>query len=83
MTVYNTKADVLVNADNPGLMKIQNVYPILKKSIYTLQKEYNLNYVLFRESFANLKDVKLQKAAIEHKVGDIILIRLKKNASET
>jgi len=83
MTVYNTKADVFVNADNPGLMKIQDVYPILKKSVQNLQKEYNLDYILFRESFANLKDIKLQKAIIEHRVGDIVLVKLKKHANET
>jgi hypothetical protein len=82
MTVYNTKADVFVNADNPGLMKIQDVYPVLKKSISSLQKEYNLDYILFRESFAKLHDVKLQKSAIQYRVGDIVLIRLKKRTSE-
>lgn len=81
MTVYNTKADVFVNADNPGLMKIQDVYPILKKSVKEIQKEYKLDYVLFRESFANFKDVQLHKSAIQHRVGDIVLINLKKNAN--
>jgi len=77
MTVYNTKADIFVNADNPGLMKIQDVYPVLKKPIIALQKEYNLNYVLFRESFARLKDAKLKKSEIQHRVGDIVLIKLR------
>lgn len=82
MTVYNTKAYVFVNADNPGLMKIQDVYPILKKSIKQLQKEYNLDYVLFRETFTTLKEVKLQKTMIQHRVGDIVLIKLKKQTNE-
>lgn len=77
MTVYNTKADIFVNADNPGLMKIQEVYPILKKSIKFLKTKYNLDYLLLRESFAPLKDIKLQKVKIKHKVGDILLIDLK------
>ncbi|MEK7517756.1 MAG: hypothetical protein AAB583_04350 [Patescibacteria group bacterium] len=78
MTVYNTKADVLVNADNKGLMKIMDIYPILKKPISKLKKEYNLNYLLLRESFASLNDLKLPKAKIEFRTGDIALIRLDK-----
>lgn len=76
MTVYNTKAEVLVNADNPGLMKIQEVYPILKKSISFLQKRYSLDYLLLRENFAKLDDLKLTSAKIVFKSGDVLLIRL-------
>ncbi len=76
MTVYNTKADVLVNADNPGLMKIQEVYPILKKPISFLQKKYSLDYLLLRESFAKLEDLKLSKPNIVFRSGDVLLIRL-------
>jgi len=82
MTIYNTKAYVLVNADNPGLMKIQDIYPILKKSINELQKEYKLDYVLFRESFARLKDVRLQTLPIQHRVGDIILVKLQRTPAK-
>ncbi len=76
MTVYNTKADVLVNADNPGLMKIQEVYPVLKKSVSFLQKKYSLDYLLLRESFAKLEDLKLNNSKIEFRSGDVILVRL-------
>src|SRR3989344_2202338 len=44
MTVYNTKADVLVNADNPGLMRVTDFYPILRKPILEIAKKYNLDY---------------------------------------
>lgn len=76
MTVYNTKANVLVNADNKGLMRIMDIYPILKKPIAQLKEEYNLHYLLLRESFASLKDLKLQKAKIQFRAGDIALVRL-------
>ncbi len=76
MTVYNTKADVLVNADNPGLMKIQEVYPILKKPISFLQKKYSLDYLLLRESFAKLEDLKLKNPNIVYRSGDILLLKL-------
>lgn len=76
MTVYNTKADVLVNADNKGLMRIMDIYPVLKKPIARLKQEYNLNYVLLRESFAHLKDINLQKSKIQFRSGEIVLIRL-------
>ena len=76
MTVYHTKADVLVNADNPGLMQIQDVYPVLKKPISELKKEYKLGYILLRESFVKLKELKLKNAKVVFKSGDILLIKL-------
>ncbi len=76
MTIYNTKADVLVNADNPGLMQIQEVYPILKKPISYLQKKYSLDYLLLRESFAKLTDLKFKNAKVVYRSGDIVLVKL-------
>ncbi len=76
MTVYNTKADVLVNADNPGLMQIQEVYPILKKSLPFLQKKYSLDYLLLRESFVKMADLHLKNPKIIFKSGDVLLIKL-------
>ncbi len=77
MTVYNTKADVLVNADNQGLMQIQEIYPVLKKSIPFLQKKYSLSHLLLRESFAKLSDLHLKSPKIIFRSGDIVLIKLK------
>lgn len=76
MTVYNTKADVLVNADNPGLMKIQEIYPVLKASIPTLQKTYSLDYLLLRESYAKLSDLAIKKPRIIFRSGDVSIIKL-------
>ncbi len=77
MTVYNTKADVLVNADNKGLMQIMELYPVLKKSISYLQKKYELDYLLLRESYAKISDLHLRKPNIVFRSGDTIVIKLK------
>jgi len=76
MTVYNTKADVLVNADNPGLMKLSDFFPILQKPITEIAKKYDLDYLLMRESFVKLSDLKLKKPNIIFTSGDIHLIKL-------
>lgn len=76
MTVYNTHADVFVNADNPGLMKIQEVYPVLKESIPFLQKKYALDYLLLRESYAKLSDLAIKKTKIIFRSGDVSIVKL-------
>lgn len=76
LMVYHTKADVLVNADNPGLMKITDVYPILKMSIADLAKKYSLDFLVLREGFAKLNDIKMKKAKIAFRSGDIVVVKL-------
>lgn len=76
MTVYNTKADILVNADNKGLMQIQEVYPVLKRSIPYLQKKYSIDYLLLKESFVKLGELRLNKPNIVFRSGDVILVKL-------
>jgi hypothetical protein len=76
MTVYNTKADVLVNADNKGLMQIQDIYPVLKKPIRYFKKKYSLDYLLLRETYAKLSDLKLQKSKIIFRSGDVLLVKI-------
>ena len=76
IVVYHTKADVFVNADNPGLMKVTDVYPIFKKPIAELAKEYKLQYLILRESFAKVKDLKLKNPKIVFHEGDIAVIKL-------
>lgn len=74
MTVFHTKAQVFVNADNPGLLKIQEVYPILRKPLADLAKKYNLTHALVKESFATLKELKLAKKNVVFKSGDVKLV---------
>lgn len=77
MTVYHTKAQVFVNADNPGLMRIQEVYPVLKVPLKVLAKKYKLTHALVKESFATLKELKLSANNIVYKSGDVKLVSLK------
>ena len=76
MTVYNTKADVLVNADNRGLMQIMDVYPVLVKPISYLKKKYSLDYLLLRESYVKFSELKLKKKNVVFLSGDVSLIKI-------
>ena len=76
MTVYNTRADVLVNADNPGLMKLTDFYPVLKMPVVELARKYNLDYLLLRETFAKTEDLKIKKPNIIYRSGDILILKL-------
>lgn len=76
MTVYNTKADVLVNADNPGLMQVSDFYPIIKKKVKELKKIYNLDYLLLRETFIKASELKIKKSKVVFKSGNVLLIKL-------
>lgn len=78
MTIYNSKAHVLVNANNLGLFKnMMDFYPVLKKPIKEIAKKFNLDYLLLRESYATLKELRVQKESIIFQSGDIILAKLK------
>lgn len=76
MTVYHTKADILVNADNKGLMKITDVYPILNIPITDLKKKYKLDYLILKESFAKLSDLKITNPKVVYNSGGLLLIKL-------
>lgn len=76
MTAYNTKADVLVGIDSKSVQYMGDFYPVLKKPISELAKRYNLDYLLLRESFAKLKDLKLKNGKIVFNSGDILLVKL-------
>lgn len=76
MAIYCTNKDVFVNADNPGLLRIQEVYPILKVSLQELKEKYDLTHVLVKESFASLQELKLSRKNIEYQSGDVMVVRL-------
>lgn len=76
VTVYMTKASVFVNADNPGLMRIQEVYPILKVPLKDLAKKYELTHALVKESFVKLAELKLNRKNVVFESGDVKLVRL-------
>jgi hypothetical protein len=76
MTAYNTKADVLVGIDSKSVQYMGDFYPVLKKPISELAKRYKLDYLLLRESFAKLKDLKIKSAKVVYRSGDIVLVSL-------
>jgi hypothetical protein len=76
MTVYHTKADILVNADNKGLMEIMQFYPILKVPIEELKMKYRLDYLILKESFAKLNEINLKKSKIIYNSKGMLLIKL-------
>jgi hypothetical protein len=79
MLVYNTKADVLVNFDTDGIFKSADFYPVLKKPVLEIAKQYSINYLLVRESFVKLSDLKMKNPKIIYRTGDIVLIKLSGN----
>ncbi len=78
MTIYHTKAQVFVNADNPGLMRVQEVYPILTVPINELARKYDLTHALVKESFATLKELGLSQKKVVYESGDVKLVSLSK-----
>lgn len=77
MTIYNSKAHVLVNANNLGLFgNMIDFFPVLRKPIREIAKDFNLGYLLLRESYATLKELNLQKEKVIFQSGDIILVKL-------
>lgn len=76
MTVYHTKAEILVNADNKGLMEIMQFYPVLKLSIEELKSKYKLDYLILKESFAKLDDLRLKRTKIVYNSNGMLLIKL-------
>lgn len=76
MVAYNSKADILVGINSQSVQYMEDFYPVLKKPVTVLAKKYNLDYLLLRESFAKLKDLKIKNAKVIYNSGDIILVKL-------
>ncbi len=76
MTVLHTTAAVFVNADNPGLLRVTEVYPILRVPVAQLAKKYNLTHVLIKTGFVTLKELGLSKKDIVFASGDVELVKV-------
>ena len=76
MTIYHTKAQVFVNADNLGLMKVTDVYPQLKLTLPELRKKYGLTHVLLKTGFVTLSELRLTQKQVVYESGDVILATL-------
>lgn len=76
MVLYHTKAYVLVNADNKGLLQLNGIYPILTIPLENLAKKYHLTHVLIKDSFVSLKELHLENNKIEYSSSDIHLVNI-------
>ncbi len=76
MTMYHTKAQVFVNADNPGLMEVTDVFPVMKYPVSEIAKKYNLTHALIKEGFITLKELGISKNNIVCKSGDVYFVSL-------
>lgn len=76
MLVYFTKADVLVNADNEGVMELTGVFPIVTKEITEKIKKYKITHILIKESFAKKSEIRGIRGKAIFKAKDIILLKV-------
>ncbi len=74
--VFHTNQAVLVNADNPGLMRIQDVYPVLKFPLRNTIQKFKINLILLKESFAKKDELGLSKAKEIYRSGDVVLLEV-------
>jgi hypothetical protein len=76
LLIYHTEADVLVNADNPGLLKLTDVYPVLRSSLPDLKRKYKLTHALVRTNFVTLKELRINKSQVLFSADDIKVVTL-------
>jgi len=76
MTVLHTRAQVFVNADNPGLLRVTEVYPQLRLTPKELKKKYKLTHVLLKTGFTTLRELGLTKKSVVFSRGDVILAKI-------
>lgn len=61
LVLYNTRAKVLVDIQAGTLQKIEDVFPILKKSVKEIVKKYNLNLLILKKDYVTMEELKLNK----------------------
>lgn len=61
MVLYNTKAKVMVEIQAGHLARVDDIFPVLKKSIPELAKKYNLNFLVLKKDYATMEELKLSK----------------------
>lgn len=74
--IYHTNHQVFVNADNPGLMSVTSVYPVIKWPLEDTLKKYRLDLILLKESFAKIEELRLKKTKEIFRSGDIVLLKV-------
>lgn len=76
MVLYNTRAKVFVNVATSELMKVSDVYPILKYPIKDIAKKYNLNILVLKKYYASMEELKLPKKDLLLETEDTQIIKI-------
>lgn len=64
MVIYNTKAKVLVDIQSGTLQRMQDVFPVLKRSVKELAKKYSLDMLILKKYYASMEELKLDKKSL-------------------
>lgn len=64
MVLYNTRAKVMVEIQAGHLGRISDIFPVLRKPIPQLAKEYNLNILILKKDYANDKELNLNPKSL-------------------
>ncbi len=61
MLVYNTNAQVLVEIQAGDLLRVDDVFPVIKKPIKEIAKKYNLNLLVIKKDYVSPTELNLSK----------------------
>lgn len=76
LVLYNTKAKVLVDIQAGTLSKIDDVFPILKKTVLEIAKKYNLNLLVLKKDYATMKELKLKRSSLLFETEDTQVFKI-------
>lgn len=82
MLIYFTKADVLVNADNPGVMRINDIWPLITEPISAIVARHSITHVVIKESFASTKELKGFNGKEIFRADDIVVYAMQTKAAK-
>ncbi len=64
MILYHTSASVLVEIQAGGLIKANDVFPVIRRSIPEIAKKYNLNLLVLKKDYVNMEELNLSKKSL-------------------
>lgn len=76
MVLYNTNTQVLVDIESGTLQKIQDVFPILRKSVREIAKKYKLNILVLKKDYATMQELRLKKKDLLMESEDTQVIKI-------
>lgn len=74
--VYFTKCSILTSDLYSGLTKLDDLFPVLKKPLSKILKEYKINHVFFDRDFVHLEELKLKKYKIVMDINNFVLLEV-------